>query len=251
MDEKFWFLKHSDLFEKLTAQQIARLEACSKSRKYPRNQMIYMPTDKSNSVMLLASGRVKIYHVTGDGKQALLAIIDPGELFGELAIFGTPQREEFAEAMEASVVVNIPREEIQRLMIEHPNVTLEVTRLMGLRRQRYERRLKSLLFRSNRERLVHLLLELAEKYGRSTSEGLRLDIKISHQDLANIIGSTRETVTVVLGELQAERLLAIKKRQIFLINLERLCESVDALLPQPIEEKGVKKGPLKRAPLGP
>ena len=201
-------------------------------------------------MLLLTSGRVKIYHVTGDGKQALLAIIDPGEIFGELAIFGTPQREEFAETMESSVVVNIPREEIQRLMVEHPNVTLEVTRLMGLRRQRYERRLKSLLFCSNRERLVHLLLELAEKYGRTTPDGLRLDIKISHQDLANIIGSTRESVTVVLGELQAERLVAIRKRQIFLTRLDRLCESVDALPPQPIQDKVVKKEPLKRAPLG-
>ena len=75
------------------------------------------------------------------------------------------QREEFAEAMEKSTVVLIPGGEIRRLMEESPQMSLGVTKLMGMRRRRVERRLKSLLFQSNRERLIHLLLELAEKYG--------------------------------------------------------------------------------------
>ena len=246
MGDKFWFLKQCSLFERLTAQQIQRLESQSRARQFKRGSLIYLPSDQGASVLLLTAGRVEIYHVTGEGKQALLAIIDPGELFGELALFDGGTREEHAEAMEKSTVVLIPGEEIQRLMEEHTEVSLGVTKLMGLRRRRVERRLKSLLFRSNRERVVHLLLELAEKYGQLTPEGVILGIKLSHQELANIIGSTRETVTVVLGDLQAERSVTVRRRQIILTQVNRLAESIEV---PPPNIKSVNELEKRRAPM--
>ncbi|MFQ5731312.1 MAG: Crp/Fnr family transcriptional regulator [Planctomycetaceae bacterium] len=231
MDDKFWYLKHCDLFAHLAPEEIASVEVRSKFKSFPRGSLIYLPDDQNNSVLLLTSGRVKIYHITGEGKQAVLALIDPGELFGELAVFDDGRRDEFAEAMEACNVVRIPHGEIQRLMAAHPDVSLSVTRLMGLRRKRVERRLKSLLFRSNRERLVHLLIELAEKYGRPAPEGIALTIKLSHQELASIIGSTRETVTVILGELQDENSVLVRRRQIILTRADQLAAGVD--LPAP------------------
>ena len=232
MEEKFWYLKHCDLFQRLPPDEIARVESRAKLKSFPRGSLIYLPNDQGDAVLLLTSGRVKIYHITSEGKQAVLALIDPGELFGELAVFDGGQREEFAEAMEACHVVLIPHDEIQRLMMQHPDVSMGVTRLMGLRRKRIERRLKSLLFRSNRERLVHLLIELAEKYGRRTSDGVALAIKLSHQELASIIGSTRETVTVILGELQDEQSVLIRRRQLILTRADRLAAEVD--LPAPV-----------------
>ena len=182
--------------------------------------------------MLLASGRVKICSFTAAGKQAILAFIEPGELFGELALIDTGEREEYAEAVEASTVILIPGEEMHRLMESHSNFSLGITKLMGLRRRRIERRLKYLLFRSNRERLIHLLLELVETYGRSTAEGVLLDIKLSHQDLANIVGSTRETVTVVLGELQTEGFVRLGRRKIVICEMNRLAQCVDVQPPK-------------------
>ncbi|MDB4743717.1 Crp/Fnr family transcriptional regulator [Planctomicrobium sp.] len=127
-------------------------------------------------------------------------------------------------------------------MESHANVAVGVTKLMGFRRRRVERRLKSLLFRSNRERLIHLLLELADQYGTSTPNGVRLGIKLSHQELASIIGSTRETVTVVLGELQSEGSIAIVKRQIILKTMERLAKSIDSTVPNvPVESPFISK----------
>jgi len=120
---------------------------------------------------------------------------------------------------------------IRSLIETVPDVSLGITRLIGLRRRRIERRLKMLLFRSNRERLVHLLLDLAEQYGRSDSDGLRIGIKLSHQDLANIIGSTRETVTLTLGELQNDGVLRIARQTIVLTDLRRLAENVQRAVP--------------------
>jgi len=251
MDEKFWYLKNCDLFERLTPEQISRLESRSRSKTFQRSNLLYLPSDSSDAVLLLVSGRVKIYHITGEGKQALLAIIDPGEIFGELAVLDSGQREEFAEAMETSKVVLIPGSEIRQLMEENPNVSMGVTKLMGLRRRKVERRLKSLLFRSNRDRLVHLLLELVEKYGQPTAEGVLIGIKLSHQDLASIIGSTRETVTVLLGELQTEGALTIKRRQIVLKLMEQLASSIDAPTPQLVSMKDVINPLSRRAPVDP
>ena len=247
MDDRFWHLKNCDLFERLTADELALVESRSRVKTFKRSSLIYLPTDSGNSILLLTSGRVKIYHLTAEGKQALLALIDPGELFGELAVLDSGQRDEFAEAMEASTLVMIPRDVVSGLMTTHPAVALSVTRLMGLRRKKIERRLKSLLFRSNRERLVHLLMELAEKYGRLTPDGLQIDVKLSHQELANIIGSTRETVTVILGELQHERSVIVRRRQIILTQPDQLAASIDLPAPQ-IPRSTDLRNPVMQSP---
>lgn len=232
MDEKLWYIKHANLFEQLSADEIARVESRSRMQVFPRKGLVYLPNDPGHSVYLLTSGRIRLYHVTAEGKETVLAFIDPGEIFGELSLFGQSQREEFAEAMEKSTVVRIPGDEMQKLMSDRPEIILQVSRLMGLRRQRIERRLKALLFRSNRDRLVYLLLELAERYGQPSPEGVKIGIRLSHQDMASMIGSTRETVTVLLGELQYARSLIVKRRQIILTNLEQLADVLDEVTPE-------------------
>ena len=102
-----------------------------------------------------------------------------------------------------------------------------ITKLIGLRRRRIERRLRGLLFRSNRQRLIHLLLELAEQFGCPTARGAQIGLKLSHQELAGVIGSTRESVTLLLGELQQERSIEITRRRIELIEPERLTKEIE------------------------
>lgn len=231
MTEKLWYLKQCNLFRRLSPEQLATLEARCLWRQFPRGAAVYLPSDHSDGVLLLAEGRVRIASYTGEGKQSILAFVDPGELFGELAVLGDSPREEHAEAVEKSSVVLIPRDVMETLVAQSPEVSLGVTRLIGLRRRRIERRLKYLLFRSNRERLVSLLLELAETYGQQTPDGVALRIKLSHQDLASVIGSTRETVTVLLGELQAEGWLELGRRKILIKRLAGLAETVQASAP--------------------
>ena len=232
MSEKIWHLKQCDLFQHLAPDELRLLESRCRIRKVPRGSPIYLPADDADGVLLVTSGRVKICGFSVDGRQSILAFIEPGELFGELAVLDESARDEYAEAVEASSVILIPADEIRRLMAAHAEVSLGVTKLVGLRRRRIERRLKYLLFRSNRERLIHLLLELAEQYGFETADGIALRIKLSHQDLANIIGSTRETVTVVLGELQNEGSLRLGRRKIVLRDVNRLARIVSTTPPQ-------------------
>ena len=227
MNEKYWYLKRCPLFHQLTSDQLREVEASSFSREFARGEAIYLPSDMSDSVLLLARGRVRIYHVTPEGKQAILSFIEPGEMFGELSLFSSGRRDEHAEAVDKSLVVLMPRDVVHRLMARHPQISLSLTQLYGLRLRRMERRLKSLLYRSSRERLVHLLLELAERYGQQQDGGLLINVRISHQDLASAIGATRETVTITLGELQQEGMSEVRRRRIHLQQVDRLSGSVD------------------------
>lgn len=232
MSEKTWHLKSCRLFEELSEQELRRLELRCLMRRFPPKTSIYLPADEANGVMFLVSGRVKLGSYTSEGKQAILTFIEPGEFFGELALFDPDCREEFAEAVMESAVVLIPSDALHEVMGRHASVSLGVSKMIGFRRRRIERRLKYLLFRSNRERLSHLLLELAEQYGRRTEGGVEIGISLTHQELANIIGSTRETVTVVLGEMQSEGLIRFARRRITLADVNLLADTIHAARPQ-------------------
>lgn len=227
MNEHIWYVKECSLFEQLSQEQLARLESRARMRRLPKHCAVYLPSEAAEGVFLLAEGRVKICSTTPDGKEAILAFIEPGEMFGELALAGELHREERAETVLPSTIVLLQRDAIESVMIESPQLAVGVTKLIGLRRRRVERRLRSLLFRSNRDRLVHLLLELCEQYGRPIPEGILLDIRLSQQELASVIGSTRETVTVVLGELQLEGLLKVSRQRIVIRRLDSLASMAD------------------------
>ncbi|MBM78999.1 MAG: transcriptional regulator [Planctomycetaceae bacterium] len=225
-NDKFWYLKNCGLCERLSTEQIERIESVARIRTFPAKSFVYLPSDSADAVMLLVSGRVKLYHITADGKQSSLAFIEAGEVFGELTVLDAGKREGFAETVSKSSIILIPGDEMRLLMEEASSVALGITRLIGFRRRSVERRLKSLMFRSNRDRLISLLLELSERYGEPTPDGSYLDVKLSHQDMASMIGSTRETVTLTLGELQYERLIKIQRRRITLVNIESLAMSI-------------------------
>jgi CRP-like cAMP-binding protein len=230
MSETLWHLKHCDLFHQLTPEEFTRLESRSRFRTYPARSPIYLPEEKADSIFLVAEGLVKVSNLSPDGKEAILAFIEPGEIFGELALLDIRKRDEFVEAVNRTTVVMIPADEFQRIISIRADVSLAITKLVGMRRQRIERRLKNLLFQSTRDRLIHLLLDLEEQFGQDTPEGVRLRIKLSHQDLGNLIGATRETVTSLLGQLRVEGSIEYKRCKIVLKNVPKLAIGVQRIV---------------------
>jgi CRP-like cAMP-binding protein len=222
MSEKIWFLKRCALFERLTPAETQRLEGRAVMRTFRRGDVIYFPSQPGESVLVLARGRVKIKAVTPDGKETIFAFIEPGEVFGELALLDTLPRNEYAEAVQPAQVIALPREDVLWLMGRRPDVALHVTQLVGLRRRRVENRLRNILFRSTRERVAALLLELLETHGSPDGPPWEVRLPLSHQDVANLIGSTRETVTATLGRLQLERLIQVRRRRLIVLDRERL-----------------------------
>lgn len=229
VSEKHWYLKNCRLLSRLPKAALEYLEVRSRSSRFKAGEVIYIPIDRADAVLILVSGQVKLCHMTPDGKESIMAFIEPGEMFGEMSLVGADSREELAIATCASTIVLVPRDAFQALMNEHAQLALGVTQLLGFRRLRIERRLKSLLFRSSRDRLLQLLIELAQEHGAPTSRGVEIRLKLSHQDLASIIGSTRETVTAALGQLQAEGLVLLGRQRVTVCSIERLISAVDTI----------------------
>ena len=226
MPENYWHLSKCHLFNQMQPEDIRTLAATSRVESFKRGDSIYLPQDRANEVLLLVSGRIKICHLTPEGKQSILVFIEPGEVFGELCLFDYDFREEYAEATENSRVIFLPRKFLSEYMDSHSHMMRAFSKLLGERRLRIEKRLRNLLFHSNRERLIFLLIELLEQYGQEADGAVELKIKLSHQEMANIIGSTRETVTVVLGELQKEGILEIARRRVKILQLDLLASQV-------------------------
>jgi CRP-like cAMP-binding protein len=230
MSLKLWYLQQCDLFRRLTPEQAERLECRATLMRFPRGTLIYSPYEPSRTVMVLATGRVKIKDLTLDGKETILAFIEEGEIFGEMALFEGQPRGEFAETIVDSQVLVLPRAELLWLLGQRPDVWLAITKLIGLRRHRIQRRLCHVLFLSGRERLLHVLIELVEHYGQRQGRTSQVCLPLSHQDLAGLIGLTREMVTRLLGQLQAEGLVRLERRRIII----RDCQQLASLCTQSI-----------------
>jgi len=219
---KIWYLKHFDLFSELPGEDLKLLDQISRMVKVPKKEYIYFPEDPANSVFLLKEGRVKISRLTEDGRELTLALLKPREVFGELALVEEGDRHTLAEALEETLICVIKREDFRRLMKKQPDVAFKMIKLIGLRRRAIESKIEYLLFRDVPTRLAHLLLTLAEEYGVKTSEGTELRVRLTHQDIANLIGATRETTTMVLNKMKDQHLIDFKLRRLILVDKSRL-----------------------------
>lgn len=202
-----------DIFEALSSSQISMLAIGCEVLPLDRGTTIYQEADLATHVYLLTSGRVQISHRDESGNRSILNWVSPGKLFGEFAVCQNDPREEQADLVEDSRMVAIPGESMRYLTRECPDISLQLLSVFASRRQNIERRIKSLMFRSTGHRLASLLLELAEPNGKPSLNESRVP-RISHQDLAGMIGVARETVTITLGQLKTEGAIRIDNREI-------------------------------------
>ena len=227
-------MKTCDLFERLSDAEAERLNRRALVRKFKKKAVVYAPAEAGQTVLVLATGRVKIYDLTYEGRETILAFVEQGELFGELAALDGQPRQEFAEAVEDCEVLAIPGADFIALLESRADLALSVTKLVGLRRRRIETRLRNILFLPSRPRLIRVLVELVETHGERTGTRYAIRFPLSHQDIAGLIGVSRETVTLTLGQLQAEGLIAVERRRVGLLDLERLRREVEKPADPPV-----------------
>jgi CRP-like cAMP-binding protein len=238
-----WYLKTCDLFERLSDDEAERLNRRALVRTFKKRAVVYAPAEAGQTVLVLASGRVKIYDLTFEGRETILTFVEPGELFGELAPLDGQPRREFAEALEDSEVLALPGADFLALLETRADLALSVTKLVGLRRQRIETRLRNILFLPSRPRLVRTLVELVEAHGEKTGTRHTIRFPLSHQDLAGLIGVARETVTLTLGQLQTEGLVAVERQRVVVLDLDRLRREADQPTVPPVAKQRHRTAP--------
>ena len=199
---------------------ITRMEAIK------RRQPIYLPGDASNTVYLLKAGRVKLSRVSEDGKELTLAIMEPGEVFGEMETLEEIPRDTLAEALDDVSLCIIKRRDFEEMLKRDPNTSIRLTKLMGLRLKKIESRIENLVFKDVPARLAQFLLQLSEEIGTREPRGTLIGAKITHQEMANLIGSTRETVSATIGEFKRQGFLDLIQRRVLILDSNGLQKMV-------------------------
>ncbi len=215
---KLWYLKNIRLFEDLSQSEMQEMERITRMQEIKRRQPLYLPGDPSNNVYLLKQGRVKIANTASSGKEVTFEILEPGEVFGELDVLEDSPRSTSAEALDDALICVIPRKDFDRYLAMHPNVTVKLTKLIGLRLKKIQSRVEDLVFRDVPARLAHLLLELCRSDGVAEGSGIRLRAKLTHQEMANLIGCSRETVSTILGQFRDDGLIRMDGRTLIIVN---------------------------------
>jgi CRP/FNR family cyclic AMP-dependent transcriptional regulator len=215
-------LRKSDVLSEIPAEALALLLPNLKIGTYRPRQVIYLPGDRAQGVHFLASGRIKVSKVTRDGKELTLAYRTEGDFFGEPCLLEGGPREEMAEAMDASVTVEVERELLDQMLQSNGVASYKFARALILRRKDLETRVEQLIFKDVGSKLAELLLNLGHEHGIADERGLVVGLKITHQEMANLIGSTRETVSLTLSQFKRKGLIQTEGRKVILADPEGL-----------------------------
>lgn len=212
-----WFFEEVNLFQILCPHKFKAYKSTHDFDSYRKSDYIYFEEDSANKIYLIEKGRVKIGYYTEDGQEVIKAILSRGELFGEKAILGESKRTEFAQSIDNKTsICPVGVQTMHDLMRNNQSLSFKIYKLIGLRFKRLERRLQLLLFKDARTRLIEFLDELCQEYGYDCKE--TGDQVINHpytqKDIASLIGVSRPTLNVLLNELQEEKLLEFKRKQI-------------------------------------
>jgi len=211
-----WYISTNNLFADLPEQEMNEIVAMMTPRTIKKKGFAYSAGDRADTLYILKEGRIKITHLAEDGRELTIDIIEAGDIFGELTLAGEEERRTSAEALEDSFVCVITRKNFEDFIGTKPRLSLAITKWMGWRLRRIENRFENLIFKDVRARLTALLQDLAQKYGEEVEGGRKIAIRLSHQELANLIGATRETVTLELNNMKRRGKIVLEGRSFVL-----------------------------------
>jgi CRP/FNR family transcriptional regulator, cyclic AMP receptor protein len=218
MEEKLGYLSDVDLFRDLSERDMVELDRMTTITNVPRGRVFYQPEDVGEVLFLIKEGRVQLYRISPEGKKLVIATLGHGTLFGEMALLGQAMHNAFAEALDDCLILVMSRTDLERLILNKPVVGLRMLEITGRRLNDAESRLEDMAFKGIPARLASLLIRLANERGTDDIIGL------THQDLAETIGTYRETATQVLNDMKAQGLIDIGRKRIEILNMERLAE---------------------------
>ncbi len=195
-----WYWNKFNLFDNVSPEaRQAFLQRCER-RDYRRGEHLFRARDIANRAYFLESGLVKIYHLSSRGALTIFWFCTPGDLFGAGGIVGSDEQSVYAQSVDQSVVFSIARPAFEEVLQMHPAIALNVIKLLGARLRLACDAMCDHATEKVETRLARLLLRLARNWGEPTSAGVRFRVQISHQEMANMIGASRQTTNRVLRE---------------------------------------------------
>ena len=210
------------LLAQLAPAELDRLVAMAGERQFKSGQTIFQKGDPGTSMSAVLQGRVKISAYSEDGKEVILNIVEPGQIFGEIALLDGKERTADATAMGPTTLLVLERREFIPFLERNPKIAVRLIEVLCERVRRTSEMVESVAFLEYSARLAKLLLRLAESYGEDVEDGVRINLKISQQDLGNLIASTRESVNRQLNAWAEEGVIDLERGQITILDSDAL-----------------------------
>lgn len=223
--EKLGLLREVALFAGLSDADIMAIGHATTMTHCVRGQQILSPDDPPDRIHIVKKGRVRVFRITPDGKQLTLDIYGKGTILGDMGLLGQDRLPEaYAEAIDEGVICTITPDELHGLIGRFPIIGVNIIRHLSRRLQSAERELEAMAYQRVDQRLARRLIDLAQRFGATTPRGTMIQADLTQQDLAEMIGTTRETLAHTLGDFRRRGLLATAHHRVLIRDAELMAE---------------------------
>ncbi len=220
-DGRVWCMSEVDIFCDLSDSEMDAMATAAPMQSYAPGELVYTPHQPVEALFILKRGRIRIFRISPDGRALTTAIIEPGTIFGEMVIVGQQMHGSFAEALDDVVVCVMSNADVRRLLLGDPRIAARISETLGRRLSDIEQRLSDAIFKSVPERIAATLVTLA---GGQTARplGRGVQVKLTHEQLAALAGTSRETTTKILNDYAAQGLVSLGRGRINVLALDRV-----------------------------
>jgi CRP/FNR family cyclic AMP-dependent transcriptional regulator len=215
-------LSRVPLFAELPPERIHELAQSVRRRTYHRGETIFHKGDPGNGLYMIGAGQVKIVLPSEMGEEAMLAVLEAGEFFGELALFDGLPRSATVVAVQNAEVLVLHRDDFMSFVGRNPEVVSALFAALSRRLRDADEMIEDAIFLDVPGRLAKRLLDLADKHGRAEDKGVAIDLKLTQQDLAAMVGATRESVNKHLGWMRDHGLIQLDRQRIVILKPDDL-----------------------------
>lgn len=210
------------LFSSLKDEELEAIARVSVLKNCPKDTMLLIADEEGDSLFIIRNGRVKVVSFSESGKEVIFCILSEGDFFGDMSLLDGKPRSASVITIEDSSVYILRRTDFNNIIEKHPNIALKLLKELTSRLRKADSRIESLALLNVSGRVAGLLLQLAEESGKKTPEGLVIHSRPTHQDLANMVGTTRETVTRILKQLESRNYISLSGKNVTILDPERL-----------------------------
>lgn len=216
------FLKQIPLFSSIAAKDLANISKDIIERRYPKGSYLFFENEEGNSLYIVASGLIKIYKSDKTGRIKTLAYLKEGDFFGEMAMLDEQKRSASASVLEEADVLILNRSDFQREILNKPLLALRLLQALSSRLRSADKQIEDLTFRNLPGRVASNIIDLSKKHGIKTSDGVKITLKLTHQELAEMIGTAREVVTSILNDFRKANCIKLDQKHIIITDFQEL-----------------------------
>lgn len=215
-------LSRVPLFQGLNEQQFALLSSRIQKISLRRGEVLFVEGDEGDRLYIITEGKIKLGHSSEDGRESLLAILGPGEMIGELTLFDPGKRSTTATAVSPAAMLCLDHSDLVQILDTNPEVAKHLLRALAQRLRRTNESLSDLVFSDVPGRVAKALLDLAERFGTPSDDGTHVPHDLTQEELAQLVGASRETVNKSLADFVSRGWIRLEGRAVTLLDVDRL-----------------------------